>query len=135
MVGSSPSLAPIIHCLIVPSNSLASSVNSSVPTDNRNLTSPRFIGGVRVIQEQVLICPHLPHPEILVLDKEGRILKQFRVSTTARAVDIFGFDARASGKNIELAVGVLDPNWNSTVYELTINWPSLQQETIKIERE
>lgn len=93
---------------------------SSIPTDNRNL-SPRYIAGVRAIQDQVFVCLHLPQPEILVFDEQGRILKQFRVSITTPAIDIFGFDARASGKNIELAIGVLDPNWNSTVYEFTVN--------------
>lgn len=95
--------------------------HSSVPTDNKNPPSPRYIAGVRAIQDQVFVCLHLPRPEILVFDDEGHLLNQFRVSTTAAAVDIFGFDARASGKNIELAVGVLDPNWSSTVYELTMN--------------
>ena len=93
----------------------------SVAIDNRNLPTPRYIAGVRAIQDQVFICLHLPQPEILVFDEEGRILKRFRVSTIAPAVDIFGFDARASGKNIQLAIGVLDPNWSSTVYELTMN--------------
>ena len=93
----------------------------SSATDPSKTSNPRYIAGVQAVGDRVFVCLHLPQPEILVFDREGQPLSDFRVSTESPAIDIFGFDARAIGPNIKLAVGVLDPEWRSTVYEVNTN--------------
>ena len=97
-----------------------SNVAQSSSIVSERLVSPRYVAGVRAVRNKIFVCLHLPNPEILEFDQNGRAVAHFRVPAETPAIDIFGFDARDATHNISIAIGVLEPDWNSTVYEVKV---------------
>ena len=100
---------------------LAQDIDGSGPDATRRaegISSPRYVAGVKAIRDRILLCLHLPLPEILELDQNGRRLGYFRVLASSPAIDIFGFDARDTGNNVTISIGLVDPTWSSTIYEV-----------------
>jgi hypothetical protein len=78
---------------------------------------PRYSAGIRVVNNRVFLCLHLPEPEIWELDQKGNRLAEFRISGLPPAVDFFGFDVRLDKGNLLFAVGTIDQRWNATISE------------------
>ena len=91
--------------------------NASEGQQQGRVFVPRYLAGIRVVADRVFLCLHLPEPEILELDREGKPLAAFRISGLPPAVDIFGFDVRLDKGNLLFAVGTIDQQWNATVSE------------------
>jgi len=98
--------------------------NGSEDEQHGRVFVPRYLAGVRVIDNRVFLCLHLPEPEIWELDQHGNRLAEYRISGLPPAVDFFGFDVRVEGRNLLLAVGTIDQWWNATVSETKVT-PSL----------
>lgn len=81
---------------------------------------PRYLAGIRVVDNRIFLCLHLPEPEIWELDQKGNRLAQFRISGLPPAVDVFGFDVRLETAHLLFAVGIIDQRWNATVSETRI---------------
>lgn len=79
---------------------------------------PRYLSGVRIIDDRVFICLSLPDPEIWEFDKKGTTVGKYKVSGLPTAVDIFGFDIRLSQESLVFSIGIIDQEWNATVSEL-----------------
>jgi len=82
---------------------------------------PRFLAGIRVVDNRIFLCLHLPEPEIWELDRQGTPLAEFRIIGLAPAVDVFGFDVRLDNGSLLFAVGTIDQQWNATVSETKIS--------------
>lgn len=82
---------------------------------------PRYLAGIRVVDNRVFLCLHLPEPEIWELDQKGKRLAEFRISGLPSAVDFFGFDVRLDKGNLLFAVGTIDQRWNATISETKIS--------------
>ena len=85
---------------------------------------PRYLAGIRVVDNRIFLCFHLPEPEIWEINRQGTPLAQFRIAGLPPAVDIFGFDVRLDKGDLFFAVGTIDQRWNATVSETKIS-PSL----------
>jgi hypothetical protein len=85
---------------------------------------PRYVAGIRVVDNRIFLCLHLPEPEVWEIDRQGNPVAEFRIAGLAPAVDIFGFDVRIDEGNLLFAVGTIDQQWNATVSETKIS-PSL----------
>lgn len=117
----------------IESGSLINTINIEHPVLNRmssvdvrpsgsgveeNLTQPRYVAGIKLVHDKLFVCLHLPQPEILEFSHDGQPLAHFRVPVNAAGIDIFGFEARDDGGHTRLAIGVLEPGWSSTIYEV-----------------
>lgn len=91
---------------------------------------PRYLAGLRVLNEKVFLCLHLPDPEIWELDQKGNRLAEFRISGLPPAVDIFGFDVRLDKGSLLFAVGIIDQRWNALVTESKITPQLTKRSTI-----
>lgn len=81
---------------------------------------PRYLAGIRVVDNRIFLCLHLPEPEIWELDQKGNRLAQSRISGLPPAVDFFGFDIRLDKGSLLFAMGIIDQRWNATVSEIKI---------------
>lgn len=79
---------------------------------------PRYFAGVKALGDRIFLCLHLPTPEVWEVDGEGKLLTAYRADGLPKAINIFGFDARSSGKGVTFAIGVVDPTWGASVSEL-----------------
>lgn len=91
---------------------------------------PRYLAGIRVVDNRIFLCLHLPQPEIWELDQKGNRLAEFRISGLPPAVDVFGFDVRLDKGNLLFAVGIIDQRWNATVSETKITPQLTKRSTI-----
>ena len=80
---------------------------------------PRYVAGIKTLKERIFLCLHLPVPEVWELNEEGKVLAEFRANGLPTAVHVFGFDARLNGGAPTFAIGVLDPTWAASVFELS----------------
>ncbi len=80
---------------------------------------PRYVAGVTVVKDRIFLCLHLPVPEVWELNEEGKVLAELRADGLPRAIHVFGFDARLKGDEPYFAIGVLDPTWEASVFELS----------------
>jgi hypothetical protein len=87
---------------------------------NGRVFVPRYLAGIRVLDDRIFLCFHLPEPEVWELDQKGNRLAEFRISDLSPAVDVFGFDVRLDKGNLSFAVGTIDERWNATVSETRI---------------
>ena len=81
---------------------------------------PRYLAGIRVLDNRMFLCLHLPEPEVWEFDQKGNRLAEFRISGLPPAVDLFGFDVRLDKGNLLFAIGIIDQQWNATVSETRI---------------
>ena len=80
---------------------------------------PRYVAGIGTLDDRIFLCLHLPVPEVWELNEEGKPLAEFRANGLPAAVHVFGFDARMKGREPNFVIGVLDPNWAASVFELS----------------
>jgi hypothetical protein len=80
---------------------------------------PRYLAGVKTLGDKIFLCLHLPTPEILKVNDEGKLLTVFRADDLPTAIHVFGFDISSSGGELKFAIGVVDPTWEASVSELT----------------
>lgn len=93
-------------------------VRSATSGAEEKLAQLRYIAGVKSVQDKLFVCLHLPQPEILEFDQNGRAVAHFRVPVRTPAIDIFGFEARDTGKHKRMAIGIVEPDWSSNIYEV-----------------
>jgi WD40 repeat protein len=91
---------------------------------------PRYLAGIRILDNRLFLCLHLPEPEIWELDQKGNRLAEFRISGLPPAVDFFGFDVRRDQGNLLFAVGIIDQGWNATVSEIRITSELAKRSTL-----
>ncbi|MFZ0750740.1 MAG: hypothetical protein WAM70_15360, partial [Pyrinomonadaceae bacterium] len=82
---------------------------------------PRYLAGIKVIDGRIFLCLYLPKPEIWEMRDDGQRLRQFQVECPSSALDIFGFDVRARGNSVTIALGLIDPALSPSVAEITTN--------------
>jgi len=86
--------------------------------ENGRVFVPRYLAGIRVLENRIFLCLALPEPEIWEIDQNGTPLVQFHIIGLPPAVDVFGFDLRTIGNDLIFSVGIIDQGWNATVSEL-----------------
>ena len=97
------------------------SANASEGEQHDRVFIPRYLAGIRVVDNRIFLCLHLPEPEIWEVDRQGNPLAQFRITGLPPAVDVFGFDVRLDNGSLLFAVGTIDQQWNATVSETKIS--------------
>jgi hypothetical protein len=88
---------------------------------------PRYLAGIKVIDRHIFLCLYLPKPEIWEMRDDGQRLRQFQVECPSSALDIFGFDVRARGSSVTIALGLIDPALSPTVAEITTNLSQMEE--------
>lgn len=82
---------------------------------------PRYLAGIRVWNNRLFLCLHLPEPEIWEMTEKGDLRQAYRITSLAPAIEIFGFDLHANGENLNFSLGIIDPGWKTTVCQLNLN--------------
>lgn len=82
---------------------------------------PRYLAGIKVLNGRIFICLHLPQPEIWEMNEKGDLRQAYRITNLTPAVEVFGFDLRPNGENLNFSLGIIDPKWNATVCQLNLN--------------
>lgn len=67
---------------------------------------PRYIAGVSASGGRLFVLLHLPRPEIVELDLQGRETNRYRNDEVSNVIDYFGFDVRAAGDRPLFYTGV-----------------------------
>jgi hypothetical protein len=91
----------------------------TVVTAAEQKLEPRYVAGVKTLGDRIFLCLHLPTPEVLEVNGEGKLLVAFRADGLPTAIHVFGFDARLSGGELKFAIGVVDPTWGASLSELS----------------
>lgn len=81
---------------------------------------PRYFAGVKVFENRIYLLLHLPNPEIVEIDFQGKELNRYR-SDAITAMNYFGFDVRSVGDARQFIVGVIEPSQASTVVAFNQN--------------
>jgi hypothetical protein len=109
---------PVFASLRRESGAALSGAKADVDAKAESNLAPRYVAGVKVLGNRILLCLHLPAPEVWEMDEKGKVLAQYRASGLPRAIHVFGFDAQVNGDERKIAVGVVAPTWDASVYEL-----------------
>jgi hypothetical protein len=70
---------------------------------------PRYMGGVKAINDKIYVLLHLPRLEIVEFDFQGKETDRYRAPEELSAANYFGFDVRLAGDSRQFVVGVIDP--------------------------
>ena len=81
---------------------------------------PRYVAGLKVLQNKIFLLLHLPHPEIVVLNFQGKEIIRFRAEEL-RESNYFGFDIRLVGDEYQFIVGAIELSQRPTIIEFNEN--------------
>ena len=81
---------------------------------------PKYLAGIRTSGGRVFLCLYLPKPEIWEMNDAGPQVKQIGVLADSSALEIFGFDVRASEATVKVSLGLTNPELSPSVCEVNI---------------
>ncbi len=81
---------------------------------------PRYFAGVKVLENRIYLLLHLPNPEIVEVDLQGKELNRYR-SDAITAMNYFGFDVRLVDHARQFIVGVIEPSRMPTIVAFNQN--------------
>jgi hypothetical protein len=81
---------------------------------------PRFVAGMSFAGGNIFVLLHLPKPEIVAFDLEGKERGRYRLDGLPAAINYFGFDVRRVGDKYRFTVGVIDAGSVPTLAEYTL---------------
>lgn len=83
-------------------------------------TIPKYLAGIRTSGGRVFVCLYLPRPEIWEINNAGLQVKQIGVLADSAALEIFGFDVRASDATVKVSLGLTNPELSPSVCEVNL---------------
>ena len=80
---------------------------------------PRYVAGVKILDEKVFVLLFLPYVEIVELDLRGNEITRYQVKDKTNCFDYFGFDVRLVGEQHQFIVGAMTSPFSPTLKLLT----------------